>query len=481
MSHIAPPLFDIPTKGQLHGCISFDTIVGAVAAAALSADASIPISTDPPINGKLAHPDDNSERRGSFAFKDEPGSQSPWSGPSKSDKKYGNSPALHRQRRTRPKSTAGDNKNGKNSSDASLVPHAPETPLFSTISARSRSSLAMSHPVASTPTEKPVVCRVNGSERRAVVDMNFSTAGNHGVCQTNARDNIYKKTTDPITDLRRRYRSSSLMTSQASTKSTCKRSGGSTGGCSAKEAVALQVGSRSDKKQPRGGEGEGERGTWRRECSVIIRETVEREAAGAKMGADTRNEAITRIEERPDRGCRGGGDMPGAALRSRYDRELLRILEEEQAAEDARERVLAAAKAKVRVTQARAGDAATSHSKLLDKTEQSRNSVSNTAKIDRGGGSTESKKQPELSSSLVTRAAVADEARTEADAAVRKAKQLEEHLTRERRAASERVMRVAEAYEEALRSLSTARPYNFSAAHNTVSRPLEACNAAAVL
>lgn len=129
-------------------------------------------------------------------------------------------------------------------------------------------------------------------------------------------------------------------------------------------------------------------------------------------------------------------------LRARYDRELMAILQEEQAAESAREKAWAAAKDRAKAAQARATHGGASTSKRRrggrDKRPRPAAGVKASPVTGFGGGS-------DLQRSREAEAAVA--AREEA--------QLKRELARERREASERVMRVSEEYEKALKKLAT--------------------------
>lgn len=129
-------------------------------------------------------------------------------------------------------------------------------------------------------------------------------------------------------------------------------------------------------------------------------------------------------------------------LRARYDRELLAILEEEQAAESAREKALAAAKARAKAAQARATYSGASTSKRRKDTSDQRSpstAAGETWPVAGGGGGGDLQRRRE------EKAAVA--AREEA--------QLKRELARERREASERVMKVSEEYEKALAKLAS--------------------------
>lgn len=169
-------------------------------------------------------------------------------------------------------------------------------------------------------------------------------------------------------------------------------------------------------------------------------------------------------------------------LRGRYDRELLAVLEEEQEAEGARERVLAAAKARAKVAQARAKYNNSSMTLLP-------NSAGAAADVDsdghRGGvglqlrgvvsqadggnlgtgqqerslrGNTRETNAAAMAAATCNDKADGEQRRwEEAVGAKREVKRLEEKLARERREASERVMRVSEAYEEGLQQLSEGK------------------------
>lgn len=127
-------------------------------------------------------------------------------------------------------------------------------------------------------------------------------------------------------------------------------------------------------------------------------------------------------------------------LRGRYDRELLAILEEEQAAESAREEALAAAKARAKAAQARAtysGTTGTSQTATYNGTTAAGKASPVTGHNgDVVGGDLQRRREED------------------ATVAAREEARLKRALARERREASERVMRVSEEYEKALEKLS---------------------------
>lgn len=257
---------------------------------------------------------------------------------------------------------------------------------------------------------------------------------------------------------------------------------------------------------------------------------------------------------------RGGGagvlTLPPTSqdlARVRYDRELLAVLEEEQAAEGAREAVLATAKARAKAAQARAGRGGLGSERIPSATDgggggdkddnqmsttvgQDTNQSSTTTELAARGG--QDQRVPEGSDSaaasvgfsegghimegasglpegrhitegagslpdggntmegsgslpergnIMEGARVAHEApppdkrnRTEEEVAVavataeeEEATRLERELARERRAASQRIMRVSGAYEDALRELAE-QPYY--AQGSTPNRPLSKGN-----
>lgn len=199
---------------------------------------------------------------------------------------------------------------------------------------------------------------------------------------------------------------------------------------------------------------------------------------GKHLDDDTGLPQIARIE--------GGGTWEGGnvgsqllplmspdLLRKRYDLELLAVLEEEQKAEEVRERALAAAKARATAAQARvrhghknalaSGASATHvvagddcHGDGTEKTQ--RNAVLERGNYAQGQGLPKGRSAATVKAGAggVPREARADDRRRieEAELATRKSKRLEEELAQERREASERVLRVSEAYESALRKLS---------------------------
>ncbi|CAN0004262.1 unnamed protein product [Ectocarpus sp. 6 AP-2014] len=170
------------------------------------------------------------------------------------------------------------------------------------------------------------------------------------------------------------------------------------------------------------------------------------------------------------RGEPGASSSDADLLRGRYDRELLAVLAEEQAAEGAREKELAAAFARAKAAQARAGYIG-----------GKRSSAAATGGQIKDGGCPESQgvspmsgAEPDGVVATTARLAIAaapgegggggavrgdgqDRREEEAAVATRDAIRLEKELATERREASERVLRVSEAYEEALRKLSCDR------------------------
>ncbi|CBJ32470.1 hypothetical protein Esi_0341_0021 [Ectocarpus siliculosus] len=170
------------------------------------------------------------------------------------------------------------------------------------------------------------------------------------------------------------------------------------------------------------------------------------------------------------RGEPGASSSDADLLRGRYDRELLAVLAEEQAAEGAREKALAAAVARAKAAQARAGYVG-----------GKRSSAAATGGQIKDGGCPESQGvspmsggEPDGVVATTARLAIAaapgegggggavrgdgqDRREEEAAVATRDAIRLEKELATERREASERVLRVSEAYEEALRKLSCDR------------------------
>lgn len=301
-----------------------------------------------------------------------------------------------------------------------------------------------------------------------------------------------KRAADPIAvaNLRRRYRNASPLISRTPTAVAPRRRGGGGG-------------------SGRGGRGGGGRGNGSVATSAF-EERGERDGAslGTAQKLDTKSadgshrpssgrETSGEIEsfsgEPEGDGDGGGGDgdvgeignifqngkaeesrcwspIASVNLRARYDRELLAILEEEQAAEGMREKALAVAWMRSRVAEARAGDAATSCANKQSHSDMAgpSSSVYATdggdnvpAMRENGNVSTprgnEKKNTADVAKSTTEKTAIV-EAREEAEVAVREAKQLEADLARERRAASERIMRVSEAYEEALRAISQPKP-----------------------
>ncbi|CAM9178664.1 unnamed protein product [Ectocarpus sp. 8 AP-2014] len=170
------------------------------------------------------------------------------------------------------------------------------------------------------------------------------------------------------------------------------------------------------------------------------------------------------------RGQPGASSSDADLLRGRYDRELLAVLAEEQAAEGAREKALAAAVARAKAAQARAGYIGG----------KKRSAAATGGQIEDGGCpesqgvSPMSGGEPDGVVATTARLAIAaapgegggggavrgdeqDRREEEAAVATREAIRLEKDLATERREASERVLRVSEAYEEALRKLSCDR------------------------
>ncbi|CAM9401082.1 unnamed protein product [Ectocarpus fasciculatus] len=161
---------------------------------------------------------------------------------------------------------------------------------------------------------------------------------------------------------------------------------------------------------------------------------------------------------------------PGASpsdvdlLRGRYDRELLVVLAEEQAAEGAREKALAAAVARAKAAQARAGYIG-GKSSAAATWEQTKDGGP-----ENQGVSPMSGEEPDVIVATTARLAIAvapgkgggdgdvrgdeqDRREEEAAVATREAIRLEKELATERREASERVLRISETYEKALRKL----------------------------
>lgn len=155
-------------------------------------------------------------------------------------------------------------------------------------------------------------------------------------------------------------------------------------------------------------------------------------------------------------------------LRGRYDRELLAVLAEEQAAEGAREKALAAAVARAKAAQARAGYIGGKNSAAATGGQTKNDDPENQEVSPTSGG--------ELDGVVVTTARLAiavapgegnggrgvrgdeqDRREEEAAVATREAIRLEKELATERREASERVLRVSEAYEKSLRKISCDR------------------------
>ncbi|CAM9190007.1 unnamed protein product [Sphacelaria rigidula] len=195
-----------------------------------------------------------------------------------------------------------------------------------------------------------------------------------------------------------------------------------------------------------------------------------------------------------------GGEMTGEGLRSRYDRELLETLEVEQAAESAREKELAKAKEVALLADTRYRTAAASFRTKTSRISVRCDCISSSApqlewgdgggcqRLDdiTGGRKTAGMSKEPLESDEVmmtkggcddrrggssgTPASMAktgassltvevnqemiDGMQREAEATARDVEGLEERLARERLAASKRVMKVSEAYENALRGLA---------------------------
>ncbi|CAB1098987.1 unnamed protein product [Ectocarpus sp. CCAP 1310/34] len=160
------------------------------------------------------------------------------------------------------------------------------------------------------------------------------------------------------------------------------------------------------------------------------------------------------------RGEPGASSSDTDLLRSRYDRELLAVLAEEQAAEDDREKALAAAVARAKAAQARAGYIGRKVKRGRCPEGQGVSPMSGgepdgvvattarlaiaAAPVEGGGGG-------------AVRGVEQDRREEEAAVATREAIRLEKELATERREASERVLRVSDAYEEAIRKLSCDR------------------------
>ncbi|CAM9229604.1 unnamed protein product [Ectocarpus sp. 13 AM-2016] len=172
----------------------------------------------------------------------------------------------------------------------------------------------------------------------------------------------------------------------------------------------------------------------------------------------------------PPRGEPGASSSDTDLLRGTYDRELLAVLAEEQAAEGAREKALAAAVARAKAAQARAGYTGGKKSSAAATGGQ----IKDAGCPKNQGASSMSGGEPEGVVATTARLAIAaapgegsggaavrgdeqDRREEEAVVATREAIRLENELAMERREASERVLRVSDAYEEALRKLSCDR------------------------
>ncbi|CAN0099504.1 unnamed protein product, partial [Scytosiphon promiscuus] len=168
-------------------------------------------------------------------------------------------------------------------------------------------------------------------------------------------------------------------------------------------------------------------------------------------------------------------------IRGRYDRELLAILEEEQAAESTRERALAVAKARAKSSQARARSIGSRRRRTSDRGssgrvvlhggealgafEETMSPANNPVAIVATTGAPgppparSMSAAPPRSIHRCSRGKVTDrelQKRKEEEAAIatKEASRLEKKLAEERREASERILRVSEAYEKALERLS---------------------------
>lgn len=263
----------------------------------------------------------------------------------------------------------------------------------------------------------------------------------------NTQKSVDKKKIDPLAVVRRCYINPSF-SSRIFTESVGKRGG-------------IQGGSRTLQKQTRAKalRMTGSNGPPPRQK---IAENV-REHPGEEGMSDPSagSKAVLQDDDFPQRceDCLSSldHDLSGKRLRERYDRELLAILEEEQAAEGARESALAEVRARARLAGAKARAAASSNIKLTN----SSSDLSNDAHIETGGGGSNditSRRENGSSACLHISEEGIDDLQQEADLTTQEAKNLEEQLARERRAASERVMRVSEVYEDALRAL--AQPYH---------------------
>ncbi|CAN0242358.1 unnamed protein product, partial [Ectocarpus sp. 12 AP-2014] len=170
------------------------------------------------------------------------------------------------------------------------------------------------------------------------------------------------------------------------------------------------------------------------------------------------------------RGEPGASSSDTDLLRGTYDRELLAVLAEEQAAEGAREKALAAAVARAKAAQARAGYTGGKKSIAAATGGQ----IKDGGCPENRGVSSMSGEEPEGVVDTTARLAITaapgegsgggadrgdeqDRREEEAAVATREAIRLENELATERREASERVLRVSDAYEEALRKLSCDR------------------------
>lgn len=458
--------------------MSFDTIVEAVATAAQSTDEDPSGNKKSQQNGIIRRPGSSKKTRGSGD-----GSSSPRVRASKQadaangvSSKNANSLGIQRHRKARPISRAGGTRRVKRGSTL-IVGEGGENP---------ESGLRVPHPPAASSTSRKPPPADFGSNPGLTPQQVSSTArrqntwlrgheasfghtaegelqhgdGDHGSAarsKPSAWNSVSKKITDPFADLRQRY-SNAGSSSRIFTKSVGKRSGNDAGGDRVKSVVGRQEGSRSGRKQSRGRtlskKGSNGPSPPRKITDNIGELSGEEAMVDPSAGSKPVEQDEVFVEGCKERLCSlDGGDLSGERLRGRYDRELLAILEEEQAAEGARERTLAEARARARLAEARARAAASSNVKLTN----SFSSLPNNAWIEASGWGTNNvtnRREDDSSTGLPINKEMIDEVEREADMAAREAKELEEQLARERRAASERVMRVSEAYEDALRVLA---------------------------
>lgn len=201
---------------------------------------------------------------------------------------------------------------------------------------------------------------------------------------------------------------------------------------------------------------------------------IEEDGGGVRGQTAGSRESVHGLEQRRDESiegeCHAAGYTPFLGptstdnVRATCDREFLDALEEEQAAEEVREKTLAEAKAWAKVAQARARSSKRAHESASATTTATAagDAELGLASISRLNSSEDPRHRSEPRSCHDGRGRtaghhLADDARDaqgEAETAAREEKQLALQLALERKAASKRITIMSERYEEAINQLS---------------------------